>query len=138
MRGLLSRKETRERLYEIREVERIWAANGITILKFFLHIGRAEQTRRFESRLENPEKHWKVKESDFSDRHLWTKFLHAYEDAIDATSLDCAPWYVVPSDRKWYRDVVIASVLLEWLRQLDIQYPKPELDIEGLSEKLKG
>lgn len=137
-RGLLPRRETQQRLREIREVERIWAANGITILKFLLHIGHAEQTSRFESRLRNEKKHWKVNESDFSDRRLWTKFLHAYEDAIHATSRDCAPWYVVPSDKKWYRDVVIARVLLERLQQLPIEYPKPKLDVRSLREQLNN
>lgn len=131
-RGHFSHRDAVARLRQIQDVERIWTQNGAIILKFFLHISRTEQTRRFQSRLDTEEKHWKVKESDFSDRRLWPKFQRAYEDAMEQTSCDGAPWYVVPSDRKWFRDVVIAQAICESLQRLPLEYPTPRLKREKL------
>lgn len=124
VRGELSAHDTRVLLRQIADAERTWTENGTTLLKFFLHISRKEQARRFQSRLENPDKRWKVKNSDFRDRKLWWKFQHAYEEAIQQTARSDAPWYIIPADHKWYRDVVIAEFLLDALRQMDPKYPK--------------
>jgi PPK2 family polyphosphate:nucleotide phosphotransferase len=122
-RGQLSTKNTRIRMRQISDAERMWTENDITLLKFFLHISRKEQTKRFQARLDDPEKRWKVKQSDLKDRKLWRSFQHAYEDAISYTTRSYAPWYIVPADHKWYRDVVIAQVLLDALRRIDPKYP---------------
>lgn len=123
-RGQLSTKDTRLRLRQIADAERMWSENGIALLKFLLHISRKEQTKRFQARLDDPEKHWKVKKSDLKDRKLWRSFQDAYEDAIFRTARRNAPWYIVPSDHKWFRDVVIAGVLLDALQQIDPRYPQ--------------
>jgi polyphosphate kinase 2 (PPK2 family) len=116
------------RLRQIAELERIWVENGITVRKFFLHISYEEQTTRFQSRLDTPEKHWKVKDSDFADRKLWPQFRTAYEEAISRTSRRRAPWYLIPSDHKWYRDIAIAGVVLLTLREMHPRLPMPELE----------
>jgi polyphosphate kinase 2 (PPK2 family) len=100
------------RLRQISDLERLWAENGVTIRKCLLQISRDEQTQRFRSRLLTPGKKWKVKEADFTDRNLWSQFQAAYEKILSSTSTVDAPWYIVPADRKWYRDVAIAGVVL--------------------------
>jgi PPK2 family polyphosphate:nucleotide phosphotransferase len=126
-RGKLSTQETKKRLRQIEDAERSWSENGITLRKFFLHISKREQAKRFQARLHNPDKHWKVEESDFEDRRRWPSFQRAYEEAIFHTAREPAPWYVVPADHKWYRDVVIADVLLDTLRSMDPKYPRRSL-----------
>ncbi|HEX5236183.1 MAG TPA: PPK2 family polyphosphate kinase [Silvibacterium sp.] len=123
-RGELSAEDMRMRLRQIADAERTWTENGMTLLKFFLHISRKEQDKRLKARREDPEKHWKIEKSDFDDRKRWGKFQHAYEEAIFQTARRHAPWYVIPADHKWYRDVVIAETLLETLRRMDPQYPE--------------
>lgn len=123
-RGKMSEQETKMRLREIADAERAWSENGITLLKFFLHISNKEQAKRFQARLDDPDKHWKVEPSDFEDRKRWPMFQRAYEEAILETARGHAPWYIVPADHKWYRDVVIAEILLETLRRMNPQYPK--------------
>jgi polyphosphate kinase 2 (PPK2 family) len=131
-RGEFSRKDAHRRLREIADLERTWNENGTVIRKFFLHISRAEQTRRFKSRLDTPEKHWKIEESDFEDRKLWPRFVSVYEEILSRTSADYAPWYVVPADHKWYRDLVIAGVVLATLRGMRPRLPKPKIDLGRL------
>jgi PPK2 family polyphosphate:nucleotide phosphotransferase len=127
-RGDLSRREAHARLRQIADLERTWAENGTVIRKFMLHISRKEQTSRFKARLETPEKRWKVQESDFADRKLWPKFMAAYEGVLSRSSSHDAPWYVIPADHKWYRDVAIAGVLLATLRAMKPKVPMPALD----------
>ena len=116
------------RLDQVRDIERIWSENGMTIVKFFLHISAAEQKRRFEARLNNADKHWKVQESDFSDRRLWRRFMHIYEETLSRTSTGQAPWYVIPSDHKWYRDLAIASIVRDTLARTAPRLPHPKLN----------
>jgi PPK2 family polyphosphate:nucleotide phosphotransferase len=127
-RSGLSRKDALIRLRQIAEVEKTWAENDIVIRKCFLHISQKEQTARFKARLDNPQKHWKVEESDFKDRKLWPRFMSAYEEALSRTSAPHAPWYVIPADYKWYRDLVVAGVVLDALRDMRPRIPMPKLD----------
>lgn len=127
-RGMLSPLQARSRLRQIADLERTWAENGTVIRKLFLHISREEQGRRFESRLDRPDKHWKVKDSDFADRKLWPKFQNIYQQILRRTSFEHAPWYMVPADHKWYRDLVVAGVVLEALRDMAPHLPMPQLD----------
>jgi PPK2 family polyphosphate:nucleotide phosphotransferase len=131
-RGELSEHDARARMSQIAGAERTWAENNIVIRKFFLHISRAEQTRRFQSRLDTPDKHWKVEESDFQDRKRWPHFLAAYEDAINHTAMADAPWYIIPADHKWYRDVAIAGIVLGALRAMRPRLPMPKLNMKRL------
>ncbi|HVT95888.1 MAG TPA: PPK2 family polyphosphate kinase [Acidobacteriaceae bacterium] len=116
------------RLDQVRDIERIWCENGMTIVKFFLHISSAEQKRRFKARLNNPDKHWKVQESDFSDRRLWRRFEHIYQETLSRTSTKAAPWYVIPADHKWYRDLAIASIVRDTLDAMRPRLPHPKLN----------
>lgn len=118
----------RMRLREIADVERIWAENGTVIRKFFLHVSPEEQKRRLQARLDNPDKHWKLDESDFSDRRLWTRFQQIYQETLSRTSTDYAPWYIIPADHKWYRDIVIAGAVFSTLRGLRPRLPHPAVD----------
>jgi PPK2 family polyphosphate:nucleotide phosphotransferase len=104
---------------------------GTTIVKFFLHISRKEQRKRFEERLQEPDKRWKFRHGDLDDRARWDEYQKAYQEAISATSTGYAPWYVIPADRKWYRNWAVSSVLVETLEAMDPQYPEPE-DLSGI------
>lgn len=110
------------------EFERMLAEEGTTIVKIFLHISKDEQKRRLESRLQNPSKHWKFNPDDLADRARWSEFMSAYEDVISKTSTDLAPWYVVPADRKWYRNLCVARIMLDTLKGLNMEFPAIDWD----------
>jgi PPK2 family polyphosphate:nucleotide phosphotransferase len=118
----------RRRYDQIREFERLLAETGTTILKFFLHISNAEQKQRLEERLADPSKQWKFDPRDLAERARWKDYQKAYGEAIGRTSMAQAPWYVVPSDKKWYRDLVVARILVEALTRLKLEPPKPTFD----------
>lgn len=126
-------KEVWSKRYEqINAFEKLLAENGTTILKFFLHISRDEQKERLQARLDDPSKHWKFSVGDLGERKLWDEYQAAYEDALNKTSTEYAPWYVVPANRKWYRDLVISTVLVDTLKGLKMEYPKPKDDLSGV------
>jgi PPK2 family polyphosphate:nucleotide phosphotransferase len=114
----------KRRQRHVLEFERMLAEEGTTIVKLFLHISKDEQKQRLESRLANPAKHWKFNPDDLSDRVLWSDFMKAYEEVITKTSTDLAPWYVIPADRKWYRDLVVSQIMVNTLKGLNMEYPK--------------
>lgn len=113
------------------EFERMLADEGTTILKFFLHISKTEQKERLQARLDEREKRWKFNPGDLKERALWPEYKAAYEAVLNRTSTAFAPWYVVPADRKWYRNLVVASVLVETMKGLNMQYPAAA---EGLDD----
>ena len=112
------------RYKDIRNYEKYLARNGVAICKFFLHVSRGEQKKRFLERLENPDKNWKFSASDMKERPFWKDYMRAYEDAIRATAGEHAPWYVIPADNKWYTRVVVAAAIITTLASLDLGYPK--------------
>jgi len=123
-------REVWERRYdEINRFERTLTEEGTTVLKFFLHISRAEQKHRLQERYDDPTKHWKFREGDLAERKLWKAYLQAYEEAITKTNTTWAPWNIVPSDRRWFRDVVVCRRIVETLAALKMRYPAllPEL-----------
>lgn len=123
----------RERRYHhIREFERMLHDEGTRVVKIFLHIGRDEQRTRLQRRLDDPEKRWKFRADDLTTRRLWDRHIDLYDAAIEATSTDVAPWYVVPADRKWVRDVAVATLLVETLADMDPQLPPCAPDLDGL------
>jgi PPK2 family polyphosphate:nucleotide phosphotransferase len=132
VRHLVPEEVWRARYDAIRDFERILASEGTRIVKLFLHISQEEQARRLRKRLENPTKQWKFKKGDLDDRDLWPEFMRAYADAIGRTSTADAPWYVIPADRKWYRDWAVLTVVLETLREMDPRYPAPEEDLSDV------
>ena len=119
----------RPRYQAIREWERGLVAEGTTILKFMLHISRDEQRRRFQKRIDRPSKRWKFSEGDLGVRQHWDDYMDAYADAIEQTSTDDAPWFVIPADHKWYRDLAVARIVTAAARRMRPKYPRrPELD----------
>jgi PPK2 family polyphosphate:nucleotide phosphotransferase len=123
-RTLAGKHIWRQRFEDINAFERYLARNGTVVRKFFLHISKEEQRRRFLSRLEEPEKHWKFSEADLTERRLWGAYSRAYQETIRSTTTNQAPWYVVPADHKWFTRFVVAEVLVDTLESLNLQYPK--------------
>lgn len=121
-----------KRYEQINDFEKMLAQTGTTILKFFLHISKDEQKERLQARLDDPKKHWKFSLGDLEERKLWGDYQKAYEDALTKTSTKHAPWYVVPSDRKWYRDLVISTILVDTLKGLSMKFPEPKEDLTGV------
>lgn len=118
----------KKRYRHILDFEKMLVDEGTTILKFFLHISPDEQKARLESRLSQPEKHWKLFPEDLQDRVLWNDFMAAYDELLSKTSSTQAPWHVVPANRKWYRNLVVAQIVVDRLRALQMDYPKPTWD----------
>jgi PPK2 family polyphosphate:nucleotide phosphotransferase len=125
---LITEKEVRRRFEEINGFEDMLSRNGVVILKFLLHISRAEQGRRLAERLQDPNKHWKLSDADFRERKFWDNYTRAYEDILENTSSKTAPWFVIPADFKWYRNLAISQLLVEAMRDLKMKYPKPSFD----------
>ena len=125
------------RYEEINGWERKVSESGTTIVKCFLHISYDEQRARLLARLDDPDKHWKFNEGDIDERARWDDYQAAYEDAIAKCSTDVAPWFVVPADRKWYRNWAVANLITETLDQLDPRYPRPDLDVPRLQARLR-
>jgi PPK2 family polyphosphate:nucleotide phosphotransferase len=120
-----------KRYDHINNWERMLADEGTTILKFFLHISHEEQTERLQARLDEPNKNWKFNKADLDARKLWPDYVKAYEEMLNRTSTEYAPWYVVPADRKWYRNLVVSWTVIEALESLDMAFPPPE---DGLDQ----
>jgi PPK2 family polyphosphate:nucleotide phosphotransferase len=129
---LVSTEVWRKRYDHIRHFEQMLADEGTVIRKFFLHISRDEQRERLEERLANPAKHWKFEHGDIEERAHWKAYTEAYEEAISRTSTEDAPWYVVPSNKKWYRNLLVSTILVETLESLDLRYPEPKTDLDGI------
>lgn len=122
----------KRRQQHVIDFERMLAEEGTTIVKIFLHISKDEQKRRLESRLENPHKHWKFNPDDLADRARWDEFMEAYQDVIGKTSTKLAPWFVVPSDRKWYRNLCVARIMLDTMKGLNLELPEIDWDPSGI------
>jgi PPK2 family polyphosphate:nucleotide phosphotransferase len=129
---LVPKKVWSKRYRIINDFEAELAAAGTTVVKFFLHISKDEQADRFRKRLENPEKNWKFRRADLDEREHWDEYQDAFEDALAKTSTADAPWFVIPADKKWYRDWAVLSVLVATLRSMDPKYPAPEEDLTGI------
>ena len=121
---VVTKKIWEQRYEDIASFERYLARNGVAVVKFFLHVSRKEQRKRFLERLERPEKNWKFSLADAQERQHWDSYMEAYEDAIRATAAPWAPWYVVPADTKWFTRLVVASAVIDALEQMDLAYPE--------------
>lgn len=129
----LAPKEVWSKRYEqINAFEKMLSDEGTTIVKFFLHISKDEQKQRLENRIADPEKNWKFNPGDLKERQLWDDYQDAYEDALNKTSTDYAPWYVIPANRKWYRNVVVARIAHETLKYMDPKFPEVQGDFSGI------
>jgi PPK2 family polyphosphate:nucleotide phosphotransferase len=127
---LVAEKVWRKRYGQINDFEEILAKNDTVILKFFLHISKDEQRKRLQERVDNPKKRWKFQMGDIEERKFWDDYMEAYEEAIENTSTEFAPWYVVPSNAKWYRNYVIGSILVKRLEALKMKVP--DIDLKGV------
>lgn len=131
--NMAPKKELDQRYDQINAFEKHLSENGVTILKFCLHISKKEQKERLQARLERSDKQWKFSSADLAERKLWSKYQRAYGKAISKCSTPWAPWHVIPSDRKWYRNYAVATVVLETLEGLKLRYPKPEQGLDNIT-----
>ncbi len=123
---LVTKRIWKERFEDIRAYERYLARNGVAVVKFFLHLSRDEQKRRFLARLDDPERHWKFSANDIAERQHWDAYMEAYEEAIRATATPEAPWYVIPADHKWFARMIVAGAMVQRLHALDLKFPQVE------------
>jgi polyphosphate kinase 2 (PPK2 family) len=121
----------RPRYELINQFEQHLTSSGTTVLKFFLHISKDEQRERFQDRLDNPDKHWKFDVDDLNKRALWCDYQEAFEDMVNHCTTDAIPWYVIPADQKWYRNVAIMRVIIHTLKKMDPQFPESD-DLRGI------
>jgi len=133
--NLKSRDIWENRYQHIVNFEKMLYDEGTKIYKFFLHISNEEQRRRLQERVDNPDKHWKIEPNDFKDRELWNDYTEAYNDVLNLTSRKWSPWYIIPSDKKWYRDLIISNILVSELSKLNMKYPKAKHDYTGIVVK---
>jgi len=123
---------------QINDFEKELVEGKTHILKFYLHISKQEQLSRFKERLDDPAKQWKISESDYKERKFWDDYMAAYEEALSRCSTPEAPWFVIPSDHKWFRNLAIARIVLEHLEDLDLKLPVPSVDLEHIREELSA
>lgn len=130
--NLVPKSVWKKRFDQINHFEELLYENKTTILKFFLLIDREEQKQRLEDRIREPSKHWKVNPDDLVERSHWDEYMEAYEDVLQRCTTEYAPWYVIPANKKWYRNLVISSVVVDAMEKMDIQDPKPPFDVSKL------
>lgn len=133
VKGFVPKSAWKRRYRHIREFEQTLVDEGTTVIKCFLHVSKEEQAERLQERLDDPEKRWKFRAGDLDDRTLWSDYQVAYEDALRETSTAAAPWYVVPADRNWVRNLAVAKILLHTLSKLDPKVPPPEPGLEDVT-----
>jgi PPK2 family polyphosphate:nucleotide phosphotransferase len=132
---LIDKKTWTERYRNIREFEALLAENNTTILKFFLHISKEEQLKRFATRLDDPSHNWKISEADYAERAYWDDYVEAFEDAMRATSVKEAPWYIIPANHKWFRNLAVSQIMADTMADLDLAFPKPTVNLADIRAK---
>jgi PPK2 family polyphosphate:nucleotide phosphotransferase len=132
---LVPKADWSRRYERINEFEKLLAQNGTRILKFFLHISPEEQLARFKQRLDDPARRWKISESDYTERQQWNRYVDAFEDAMERTSTEHAPWYVIPADQKWFRDLAISQILADAMEEMNLKTPPPQMDLAEIRRK---
>ena len=132
----LAEKTVWSKRYElINDFEKMLTNNGTRILKFFLHISPEEQLERFKQRLEDPSRNWKISDADYSERELWPDYIEAYEEALERTSTKHAPWYVIPANHKWFRDLAISEIIADTLDEMGLKLPPAHVNMEEIRNK---
>ncbi len=126
--GLVPEEVWRRRYQQINEFERLLSASDTRVLKFFLYISKDEQKARLQARLDDPEKHWKFRPADLAERRRWDEYIAAYEDALSECSPPIAPWHIIPANRKWYRNMIVAEIIAETLAEMNPQFPALDFD----------
>jgi PPK2 family polyphosphate:nucleotide phosphotransferase len=130
--GLAPKTVWSKRFDQINEFERMLTQNGVTILKFLLYIGKDEQAKRFRERLDDKTKNWKFSPADVREREYWDQYVEAYDDVLRRCSTDYAPWYVVPANRKWFRNLAVSELVSQKMEEMDLKYPKPTADLSAI------
>lgn len=125
----------KKRFEQINMFESLLAQNGTTVLKFFLHISKDEQRKRFQARLDDTSRHWKLSPSDFSERKFWDDYTEAYESALTKCSTEKAPWYIIPANHKWFRNLAVSHIIAHTMEHFDMKYPKPSFDFSHFKLK---
>lgn len=128
VKGIVPKEKINERYEQINDFEKMLTDNDVKILKFFLYISEQEQKDRFEKRIEDPTKSWKLNLQDLEERKLWPKYKKAYEELLRRCSTEWAPWFIIPSNHKWFRNFVISQIILDTLKEMDLEYPEPKFD----------
>jgi len=138
VRKLVPKNVWTRRYDHINGFEQLLTDSSVVVVKFFLHISKDEQRRRFEERLRDPTKQWKLSPSDFEDRKHWDDYVAAYEDVLTRCSTSDAPWLIVPADKKWFRNFAVSRILVETLEALDMRFPKPTVDVSRITPSLSS
>jgi len=133
--SLLPKEIWSERYDQINRFEEILVENNVSILKFFLHISKDEQKKRFMERIDDRNKRWKISESDFSERKFWDEYTQAYESALTKCGTKAAPWYAIPSNKKWFRNLAVSHIIVETLEELKMKFPPPTINVHDLKWK---
>ncbi len=134
--GLVPKKVWRQRYQLINDFEKLLVTeNDTTVLKFYLHISKEEQLARFKKRLDDPSRNWKISESDYTERDYWDDYTKAYEELLAKTSTKHAPWFIIPSDHKWFRDLAISQIIVSALEDLKMKRPPPSVDLKEIRRK---
>jgi PPK2 family polyphosphate:nucleotide phosphotransferase len=133
--NLVPKEVWSKRYNEINAFERQLTNSGTTLVKFFLHIDKEEQLKRFRDRLDEPDKQWKISDSDYTEREYWDDYQQAYVDAISKCSFNYAPWYIIPANHKWFRDLAVSQILVDTLEGLKMKYPEPSVDLAAIKQK---
>jgi PPK2 family polyphosphate:nucleotide phosphotransferase len=129
----LAPKQVWSRRYdEINNFEAMLRDNNVTILKFFLHISKDEQKRRFQQRIDDPDRRWKISDADFAERNFWDDYVAAYEDALTKCTTDHAPWYIIPANKKWFRNLAVSHIITDTLERMRMKFPPPTVDVKKL------
>jgi PPK2 family polyphosphate:nucleotide phosphotransferase len=121
-----------ERYEQINEFERILQRNNVRTLKFFLHISKDEQKKRFLERIDDPDKRWKISQADFDERKFWDEYVEAYEDALTRCNTKRAPWFIIPADKKWFRNLAVSHIIVETLQEMGLKFPPATIDVKKL------
>lgn len=132
---LVPKKVWSKRYEMINNFESLLKNHHVTILKFFLYISPEEQLNRFRKRLDDPKRQWKISESDYTEREYWDKYLAAYEDMLEKCSTEGAPWFVIPSDHKWFRNLAVSQIIMKTLENMKMSMPEPKVDLEKIKQE---
>ena len=132
---LIDKATWEARIEHICDFEALLAESGTTILKFFLHISKEEQLARFAQRLDDPDRNWKISESDYTERTLWDDYIEAFDAVIRATSTKAAPWYIIPSNHKWFRNLAVSQIMADTMEELKLAFPPPSVDLAAIRRK---
>jgi PPK2 family polyphosphate:nucleotide phosphotransferase len=133
--GLISKKTCAQRYEAINGMEKTLSDNGTHVIKFFLHISKDEQLKRFRARLDDPAKHWKISESDYTERERWDDYMQAFDDAIGKCSTEHAPWFVIPANHKTFRNFAVSQIMVEYLESLPMAFPPPKADMASIRHR---